>query len=398
MPQNTSNETTSNDKVQEFDIVWLIAYLWAKRKLIGYIVGGCLAAALVLYVVMPRKFTASAAILPIVQGQSGPLGDLKGIASLAGINLSESSAGNSITPDLYTEVVTSTPALLDIMENVPLTWKQSQDTVMTLYEYMKADTILGVGDVILKYTVFLPYTIKKALAGDDKKIVFTYQVAEDNYSRVGKPIILDETRKECIEWLKDRITVLPDDEVNLVRISCVGECPEQSAELATAVMLQIQTSITDYATSNAKKDLHFLEKRYEEAMEEFTYSRQEFFDYRDRNRDYVEERSSIARQKLEDKYNLDYSLLQSLQGEVEKCRMRLLSETPVFSVVEPVVQPNKKSSPKLLICLVAGVVLGFVFSIGGILVVLGYKQVFRPREFANIYEAYRIADDSGEEA
>ena len=56
MPQNTSNETTSNDKVQEFDIVWLIAYLWAKRKLIGYIVGGCLAAALVLYVVMPRKF------------------------------------------------------------------------------------------------------------------------------------------------------------------------------------------------------------------------------------------------------------------------------------------------------------------------------------------------------
>ncbi|MCI5776097.1 MAG: Wzz/FepE/Etk N-terminal domain-containing protein [Bacteroidales bacterium] len=397
MTGNISNEQTEQDKVQEFDIVWLIAYIWAKRKLIAYIIGGCLVFSIVLYFALPRKFTASAAILPITKGSSGSLGDLKSLASLAGVNIGSETGGSAtITPDLYTEVVTSTPALLDIMENVPLTWVNPTDTVMTLYEYMKADTIPSVGQTIMKYTIMLPFTIKNALSDKGEKVEFVYEVDSDDFANVPKPIILDKPRKNAIEWLKDRIVVMPDEEVNLVRISAEGECPAQCAQLAAAVMKQIQTTITEYATSNAKKDLNFLEKRYEDMMVEFTEARQEFFDYRDRNRDYVEERSSIQRQKLEDKYNLSYSLLQSLQSEVEKSRMRLLAETPVFSIVEPVVQPTKKTSPKLLVHLLGGFFVGFVCSIGGLLLVLGYKQVFKPREFKVIYDKYRIDDEVDE--
>ena len=43
-----------------------------------------------------------------------------------------------------------------------------------------------------------------------------------------------------------------------------------------------------------------------------------------------------------------------------------------------------------------GFFVGFVCSIGGLLLVLGYKQVFKPREFKVIYDKYRIDDEVDE--
>ena len=393
MNENNNTEQQNANNSEEFDIVWLISYLWAQRKPIVYTVGGCLLLAIVIYFLKPRVFTSNAAILPIYEGSESGMGGLKGLASMAGINLGGDGAnGATITPDLYAEVVTSTPALLEIMETVPLTWKEPKDTVMTLYEHTKADSIPSIGEKILKYTIMLPFTIKEALSEKKAEVVFE-EPSKGDFSQVPRPLVMDKVRISCAKWLRSHISVTPDEEVNIVRISASGETPEQSAELATAVMQQLQTTITEYATSSAQKNLNFLQKRYDETMEEFTVARQEFFNYRDRHRDYVEERSSIERQQLEDKYNLSYSLLQSLQSEVEKSRLKLLAETPVFSIVEPVVQPDKKSSPKILIHLIGGFVIGFVLSIGGLLVILGYKQVFKPNEFKEIYDKYRVTEE-----
>lgn len=393
MNENNQADQNNGKKKEEFDIVWLIAYLAAKRKRIYQIICGCLVIALVAYIVKPKVYTATAAILPVYDSEDGGLGSLKGLASMAGINLgSSSTSGAVITPDLYAEVVTSTPALIEIMEKVPLTWSTPQDTVMTLYDHTVYDSVPSLGATILKYTIQLPFTIKKAINGEEPVVAFIEPTTED-FMQVPRPLVMDKERIKCAEWLRDRINVTPDEETSIVRISAEGESPEQSAELATAVMQQIQTTITEYATSSAKKNLNFLQKRYDETMEEFKQARQEFFNYCDRHRDYVEERSSVERQQLEDKYNLSYSLLQSLQSEVEKSRMRLLAETPVFSIVEPVVQPDKKSSPKLLIHLLGGFFIGFIISVGGLLLILGYKQVFQPAQYREIYDKYKPAEE-----
>ncbi len=393
MNDNYQDDQNNGKKANEFDIVWLISYLWAKRKRIYYIIGGCLALSIIIYIVKPKVYTATAAILPVYDSEDGGLGNLKGLASMAGINLGGSSSGGTvITPDLYSEVVTSTPALIEIMEKVPLTWSSPVDTVMTLYDHAVYDSVPSVGALILKYTIQLPFTIKQAISGEEPTVVFV-EPTTDDFTQVPRPLVMDKKRIKCAEWLRNRINVAPDEETNLVRISVEGESAEQSAELATAVMQQIQTTITEYATSSAKKTLNFLQKRYDETMDEFTQARQEFFNYRDRHRDYVEERSSIERQQLEDKYNLCYSLLQSLQSEVEKSRMKLLAETPVFSIVEPVVQPDKKSSPKLLLHLIGGFMIGFIISVGGYLLILGYKQVFQPAQFKEIHDKYKVTEE-----
>lgn len=392
--ENVSKPEARQGQQEEFDIVWLAAYLWGKRKAIAYATVGAVALSVLLYFVRPKVFTAEAAILPVMEAQGADMSNVKGLAAMVGINLGSGGAsGTLITPDLYTEVVTSTPALLEIMETVPLTWAEPEDTVMTLYEHMRADSVLSVGGAILKYTVRLPWTIKEAMSAPPAALEFSAPKADDQ-TQIPRPTVLDKVRRKCAEWLRDRIVVTPDKETNLVRISAQGETPEQSAELATAVMRQIQNTITEYATSSTKRTLDFLQERYDETMQEFTVSRREFYDYRDRNRNVIEERSDVTRQQLEDKYNMSYNLLQTLQSELEKSRLKLLAETPIFSVVEPVVQPEKKSSPKMLLHLFGGFFVGMIFSVGGLLVWLGYKQVFAPREFKVIYDKYRVEDEA----
>ncbi len=52
------------------------------------------------------------------------------------------------------------------------------------------------------------------------------------------------------------------------------------------------------------------------------------------------------------------------------------------------VTPIKKTSPKLLLHLIGGFIFGIVICVGGMLVILGYKQVFKPEEYNAIYEKY----------
>lgn len=391
LSEETSRKPESRQ--EEFDIVWLIAYLWAKRKTVIYATAGAVVLSIVIFFVRPKVFTAEAAILPVMEAQGADMSNVKGLAAMVGINLGSGGAsGTLITPDLYTEVVTSTPALLEIMETVPLTWDEPDDTVMTLYEHMRADSVLTLGGAVLKYTVRLPWTIKEALAGPPPVMEFSAPRADEE-TQIPRPTVLDKVRRDCAEWLRDRIVVTPDQETSLVRISAQGETPQQSAELATAVMRQIQTTITEYATSSTKRTLDFLQERYDETMEEFTVARQELYVYRDRNRNVIEERSDVTRQQLEDKYNMSYNLLQTLQSELEKSRLKLLAETPIFSVVQPVVQPEKKSSPKFMLHFFGGLFAGLIVSVGWMLVALGYKQVFAPREFKVIYDKYRISDE-----
>lgn len=383
MADNTQQQKGAQN---ELDIVWLIAYMWDKRRLICKIVAAVTILSVIIYFSRPKVFTAEASILPMTKSGSSSLGGMKGLASLVGVDInSMTDSRDAITPDIYAEVVSSTPAMLEIMSNVPLTWDDPVDSVMTLYDHAKADTIMSVGETIAKYTIHLPGTIISAIRGEEP--------AMETVMGNGRPVVLDKWQRDCVKWLQQRITVTPDEEVNLVRITAQGGNREQSAELASAAMEQLQKSITAFSTANSLRSLRILKARYDSIFTEFTRARQEYFAYLDSHRNLVEERTGVRRQTLEDEYTSKQSLLTTLQGQVEQMRMAVLTETPAFSVVQPVVVPHKKTSPKLMWHLIGGVVGGGVVAIGWLLLQLGYLQVFKPKEFKRVYTEYQREED-----
>ncbi len=374
-------EEQKNGETKDFDIVWLIKYFWANRKLVCKIVAATVVVAIVLYFCKPKVFTSGASILPL-SSSTAKLGNLSSLASMAGINLG-SGTTDEITPDLFSEVATSTPSLLEIM-NKPMTWTDPEDTVESLYSHVKRDTVLTVGRAIMKYTIQLPFTIKEALSKEPK---IEAKLPSDSADE-STPLVIDKIMVDCIKDLQERISIEVDEEVNIVRISCTAQNAKQSSELAQAVLTRIQESVTEFTTKNARKNLEFVQKQYDEANERYREKREAWFRYKDTHRNVIEERATLANNELYEEYNTAYQMMTSMQTALEQGKLELAKSTPAFSIVEPVVTPIKKTSPKLLLHLIGGFIFGIVICVGGMLVILGYKQVFKPEEYNAIYEKY----------
>lgn len=368
---------------EQFDIVWLLLYLWSKRKFIMICVGVVTILAIVKYVSTDAKYKASASILPVVdEGMASKLGDMGGLAAMAGVDLSQSSNGNIITADLYPKVASSTPFLMELM-NEKVKWNEP-DTVMSLYEHVVQRTP-SFGDYLLAYTIGLPGTIKSWFEDEDSIII-------DNSGEEPMYVVLDKYQRGALSEMREMIVVEEDPIYGTIELSCYAESPEQAATLASKAVELLQKIITEYKTKRARLSLNFIEERYSETMSDYEKIREQFYAYKDSHRDMISERVDIAYQKLSDEYNISYSLLKTLSSQMEQAKMTLMENTPVFSVVEPVVMPKEKDSPSAKWHLVLGVFLGGFFGIGWLLMQLAWWQLFNEKKVKALIEEYKIEE------
>lgn len=368
---------------EQFDIVWLLLYLWSKRKFIMICVGVVTLIAIVKYVSTDAKYKASASILPVVdEGMASKLGDMGGLAAMAGVDLSQSSNGNIITADLYPKVASSTPFLMELM-NEKVKWNEP-DTVMSLYEHVVQRTP-SFGDYLLAYTIGLPGTIKSWFADEDSLVI-------DNSGEEPMYVVLDKYQRGALSEMSEMIVVEEDPIYGTIELSCYAESPEQAATLASKAVELLQKIITEYKTKRARLSLNFIEERYSETMSDYEKIREQFYAYKDSHRDMISERVDIAYQKLSDEYNISYSLLKTLSSQMEQAKMTLMENTPVFSVVEPVVMPKEKDSPSAKWHLILGVFLGGFFGIGWLLMQLAWWQLFNEKKVKALIEEYKIEE------
>lgn len=368
---------------EQFDIVWLLLYLWSKRKFIMICVGVVTLIAIVKYVSTDAKYKASASILPVVdEGMASKLGDMGGLAAMAGVDLSQSSNGNIITADLYPKVASSTPFLMELM-NEKVKWNEP-DTVMSLYEHVVQRTP-SFGDYLLAYTIGLPGTIKSWFADEESLVI-------DNSGEEPMYVVLDQYQRGALSEMSEMIVVEENPIYRTIELSCYAESPVQAATLASKAVELLQKIITEYKTKRARLSLKFIEERYSETMSDYEKIREQFYAYKDSHRDMISERVDIAYQKLSDEYNISYSLLQTLSSQMEQAKMTLMENTPVFSVVEPVVMPKEKDSPSAKWHLVLGVFLGGFLGIGWLLMQLAWWQLFNEKKVKALIEEYKIEE------
>src|SRR5690606_12994998 len=80
--------------------------------------------------------------------------------------------------------------------------------------------------------------------------------------------------------------------------------------------------------------------------------------------------AAIEGQRLENEYNLAFDIYRNFSTELEQLKVKLNQDTPVFTVVESVRVPYRRSFPRrriiMMFSCVVGVMLGIVF--------IGYKQ------------------------
>lgn len=335
----------------EIDIIALVKTIWYERKTIYYSIGVALIIGLLIAFVSPKKYTATATLLPSAEKKGSNLGGLGVLAGMAGINLNSMFDETSGIPsDLYPQVINSLPFQEELIHQ-KFNFEKF-DRPVSIYDYVSADSVKTVGSLILKYTLKLPWTLKN--------YILSKQEGRSVKSDYGV-VFLSKKEIVALGFTKDLIKVEVDDKTGLVTLSAEGKEPVATAQFIKKAVDLLQKYVIDYKTSQVRQNLKFVKERYEEKQKEYEKIQKEFFEYRDRHRNVDPNRIDVRFQQLSDEYDIITSVYKGLAQQLEQAKISVKEQTPVFTVLEPAKVPDKKSSPK------QGLVLGFSLFFGALI-------------------------------
>lgn len=128
------NILRNSTEEQEIDLVELAKKVWKKKKLICKVCGVAVVLAFIIAFSIPKEFQTVVKLAPESTESSKKPGNLGGLTAMADINLGSASTADAISPDLYPDVVQSTPFILELFPVEVMDLKGNY--TVSLYDYM----------------------------------------------------------------------------------------------------------------------------------------------------------------------------------------------------------------------------------------------------------------------
>ena len=118
---------------QEIDLIELAKKVWANRKLVFKTCGIAVIVALVVAFSIPKEYATSVTLAPETTGKSTG-GSMGALAAMAGVNLGNSGGDDALFPELYPDIVSSTPFLTELFD--VKVEDQKGELKIRLYDYL----------------------------------------------------------------------------------------------------------------------------------------------------------------------------------------------------------------------------------------------------------------------
>lgn len=290
---------------------------------------------------MKDEFVSTGKILPEYQSKSGGLGQLSGLASLAGIDVGSAAGGGSdaIRPDLYPDVLKSTPFFLDLFKIKVKTKDNKEMTFAHFYDTSVLDNNIKPENTKIKFPTSNQY------------ITISYQTEKN------------------LQDLRERISAVIDKKSGLITVTVKLPDPVVATIITDYSMNFLTNYITNYRTEKAKRDLNFLAERLDAAKGKYYNNQVKKAQYSDQYQLSMMklQAADLQRERIESEYKISSTFYNSLLQKYEEAKLKLQQETPVIKVLEPPVVPNNKSEPKraiiVLITAFLGGILGVLFAL-----------------------------------
>lgn len=300
-----------------------------------------------------EEYLSSGKILPEYQSKSGGgLGQFAGLASLAGIDVGNAVSGgaDAIRPDLYPDVLKSTPFFLDLFKLKVKTKNKEEISFSQFYDKYVLDGKINQENTQIKFPK------------SDQYIVVSYQMERN------------------LQNLRERISAVIDKKTGIITVTVKLPDPVVATLVTSYSMNYLTDYITTYRTEKAKRDLNFLAARLDAAKGKYYSNQAKKAQYSDQYQLSMMKLQSadLQRERIDAEYKTSSTFYNSLLQKYEEAKLKIQQETPVIKVLEPPVVPNKKSEPKKAMILIFSAFLGGII---GVIVALfrkkNYKQVLR---------------------
>lgn len=371
MSELTQQQTVSpqQPEEQEIDLIELAQKVWAERKLVFKACGIAVIVALVVAFSIPKEYATSVTLAPETGGKSVS-GGIGALASMAGINLGASSGEDALSPELYPDIVSSTPFLINLFDVRVKSEEAEVDT--TLYAYLKEyqrspwwSAVTSAPFKVLGWTMSL----------------FRDEQPEEGDAKLD-PFHLTKEESGIAKALSSRLAVSVDKKTGVTTLTVTMQDALISASLTDTVMHSLQNYITDYRTNKARHDLAYMEKLYDEAKQDYTEAQQKYAQFADANLNISRLVYRAEQERLQNEMNLAYQMYTTVSQQLQMAKAKVQEITPVYTVVQPATVPLRAAKPNKLMILVGFVFLAGVGSVGWILFVKDFIRNWKKSEAA----------------
>ena len=360
--ESSKNNLQTEDQI---DIIALLSKVWYHKKSIlkTVVIFGVIG--ILVALATPNKYTASSLFTPNYSGKSGGASGLKGLASLAGINIGSMEGTKEVSPMLYgkiTEGVTFKKALLAApIENI--------EGVQTLKDYfIQKESEFSIIGTLKGYTIGLP-----------GKVIGWFKSAEAQ-TRLNAVPGIEAIAEEDFEYFKaiDGILTLSiNDKDGFIEMIAVSENPKLAAQVAKNGEVILQNQIIAIKTKSSLEMLGYLQGEYEAKKVLLNKAQERLSKFKDRNLNIATNSFSIQQTRLESELRTAGVVFDNVATQLEQVKLQVTKDTPVFSILKPVVFPNEKSEPKRSLIVLVWLFLGAVCSIGFVLAKAPIQDVLK---------------------
>lgn len=346
----------NNNSQQEIDLIELFQTFWRKRRLLLKCAGIAAFAGLIIAFSLPKEYETKVRLAPESSDISKNMGSLGGLAAIAGINLKQGTGTDAISPELYPDVVRSTPFLLELFP-MQVTTKNKRIT-MSLYDYISDNQ----SKAWWVYVMEFPFKILGW--GMD---LFS-EKTEPKKDLLVDVYHLTPDQKGVISKLQRLITVKIDNKTSTLEVIVRMQDPLISADVACVVMENLQKYMTDYRIHKVKQDMEYTEKVYTEAQEAYYKAQKAYAAFEDSNKNIISASYRTEQERLKNEMTLTFNVYNSLAQKLEQDKLRVQEETPVYTVIEPASVPLGAISPNKPLILVTCIFLALLGGCGYVLV------------------------------
>lgn len=343
MNTNINNEL---DSEKEIDLIDLVRKLWVKRKFILKVSGIGLIVGVIIAFSIPKEYTTVVILAPETKNSSGG-GSVGALAAMAGFNLLGGPTEGEMSPELYPNIVSSTPFIIGLFD---IKVKDDENKVdMTLYSYIKNNQKSPWWSEIMR----LPFGLVSLFSNDNKE-----------GSQIMDKFALNQEQANVFNGIKNRIGIIVDKKTGMITLTSTMQDAKISALIADTLISYLQSYIINYRTQKARQDLSFTEKLYIEAQKNYSDSQQKYAKYLDENQNVILASFRVNQEKLQNEVALSYSVYNQMAQQLQLAKVKVQDTTPVYTIIQPAVVPLVPEKPNKKMVIIIFILLGIVGACG----------------------------------
>ena len=351
--RNISSEQDKllNDEM-EIDLMDVLRKIISIRKTLYKAAGVGVIIGIIVYLSIPKQYTVNVTLSPEMGGSKSGNALVGIAASFLGSGVSSGDSSDALNASLSSEIVSSTPFLLELLSiDIPA---PDGNGNMVLDTYLDDQS-----SPWWNYVIGFP----NMLVGGVKSLFSEGTL--DTLENVGRrgTLELSQEQNTKVNVLRNSVKASIDTKTAITNVSVSLQSPKVAAVVADSVVHKLQEYITDYRTSKVKDDCAYLEKLFKERQREYYTAQKKYANYVDTHDNLVLQSVRTEQERLQNDMSLAYQIYSQVANQLQVARAKVQEEKPVFAVVEPAIVPLNPSGMKLMIYVIVFVLFSITTTI-----------------------------------